>query len=288
MLERLYNYVVLQYLHDPSTFEFVNVGVFLYCPATPSQEAVVIGRARSTVGRIRDFFPVDAKAFRMTMARVNKRVDQICGQYSEGGLFSEKSTSAKIAASIVPPDSSALQWSKMAAGVTQNPMATFEQIYDRMVAKYDHKSASRRSDEEVWRPVRDELKRRNIAIDLEPKTISSGDDKINFQHAWKNGKWHVYEPLSLDLADKDGIYRKVHRWLGQLTSVAPDAHEDFIPYFIVGAPENPELELAYERAIHILGKGPNGVQVFKEEEAGTLADIIEDEFRNHNRLQHPH
>lgn len=281
MKERPYSYAVLQYLHDPSTYEFVNVGVLMVCPARDGMTPFVVARARTTVGRMRDFFPISAPYFRALMQRVNRRMEVVAKKCTHEDLFSERLNAAQIAEDIVPRDSSSLQWSRLSAGVTDNPQATFYEIYHRMVTKYDNKQAARKSDEEVWRPVRQELARRDVPINLSPKTISSKDDKIEFQHAWKNGKWHVYEPISLDLADTDGIYRKVHRWLGQLTSVVPEANEDFVPYFIVGAPTNPHLHRAYEKAISILSKAPGELRIFTESQISDFADVIEDEYRKH-------
>ena len=43
------------------------------------------------------------------------------------------------------------------------------------------------------------LERRCIASLLKPKRIVAPDYDYEFQRAWKNGVWHAYEPLSLDL-----------------------------------------------------------------------------------------
>jgi len=87
--------------------------------------------------------------------------------------------------------------------------------------------------------------------------------------------------VSLDLADADGIYRKVHRWLGQLTSVSPDASVNFRPYFIVAAPLDPALESAYKNALNILRKSPGDVEVYEENEIEKLVNRIEDDIRAH-------
>src|SRR5947208_2111819 len=82
------------------------------------------------------------------------------------------------------------------------------------------------------KPIKQQLEARKIPLLLEEKTIVGKDDKIEFSHAWKNGAWHAYEPVSLDLADAAGIYNKAHRWLGQLTSVVPGAQEKFRAYLV--------------------------------------------------------
>jgi hypothetical protein len=79
------------------------------------------------------------------------------------------------------------------------------------------------------------LEDRNLLSRLQEKTLRGKVDEISFKHAWKNGYWHVYEPVSFDLADAEGIKGKARSWLGHLSAVAGDV-EPFKPHFIVGAP----------------------------------------------------
>jgi hypothetical protein len=282
MLKRRYSYTVLRYVHDPLTAEFVNVGLVVHFPESPLGPAVLKARTRNTIARMRDMFPdLDRAAFGATMRTINKMLTNLAEQLALEGMIVSKGDALTFAQQILPSDDSSLQWGPIGSGVADDPDKTFGRLYSRFVTKYDVRGVQRRSDEEIWKPVRQRLEERQLPVTLEPKTIIGIDDKIEFQHAWKNGAWHVYEPVSLDLADADGIYRKVHRWLGQLTSVAPDASEEFHPYFIVGAPSDPTLEPAYRRALKILKKSPGNVEVFEEAEIDKLVDRIEDEVRAH-------
>jgi hypothetical protein len=158
-------------------------------------------------------------------------------------------------------------------------------LFERYVTRYEEQTLSRRSDEEVWRPVIDLLDQRSIAVEFEAKTIVAQDDRIEFSHAWQNGVWHMYEPVSLDLADSDGIITKARKWLGNLTSVS-DASEQFVPHFILGAPSKAELTGAYEQAKRILAKSPIPVRVYEEAEVGLLVDRIEQEVLEHRMQAH--
>jgi hypothetical protein len=42
-----------------------------------------------------------------------------------------------LAHSVLPPDDSSLQWSEPGSGITEDPSATLESIYARMVTRYD-------------------------------------------------------------------------------------------------------------------------------------------------------
>lgn len=282
MLKRRYTYTVLRYVHDPIAAEFVNVGVVLFSAAASGAPACLRTSTRKTFGRVRDIFPdLDRDAFKQTMRTIERQLKCLGDELAREGMIVSEGDAATFAQRILPRDDSSLQWSPVGSGVSDDIEKAFDRLYARYIARYDGNSMPRRSDEEIWKPVRQRLEQRNLPVELEPKTIVGGDDKIEFQHAWKNGAWHVYEPLSLDLADADGIYRKVHRWLGQLTSVAPEATEPFHPHFIVGAPADPRLESAYRRAIKILKKSPGDVTVFEESEVDLFVDRIEDEMRGH-------
>lgn len=279
---RPYSYTVLRYVHDPLAGEFINVGVVLFAPAAYGIAPVLIANTRKTIGRMRDMFPdLDRASFIAAMRSIDRALNRLDKPLQKEGLLLPRADATSFAQKALPNNDGALQWSSLGTGLTADPRTTFDRLYERFVTKYDVRQASRRSDDEVWRPVRAKLEERNIDIPLNPKVIQGGDDAVEFQHAWKNGAWHVYEPLSLDLADADGIYKKAHRWLGQLTSIAQDTEEEFQPHFIVGAPTDPQLDEAYHRAMRILQKAPLEVRIFEESEVESLVDQIEDELRAH-------
>jgi len=282
MLKRRYSYTVLRYVHDPLTAEFVNVGLVMHLPETSIGPALLKAKTRKTIGRMRDMFPdLDRPAFNSTMRTINKMLAKLANQLASDGLIVSQGNALTFAQRVLPSDDSSLQWSPAGGGITEDPDRAFRRLYDRLVAKYDVRGIQRRTDEDIWKPVRQMLEERSLPVTLEKKVILGSDDKVEFQHAWKNGAWHAYEPVSLDLADADGIYRKVHRWLGQLTSVSPDASEKFRPYFIVGAPLDPALESAYKNALNILRKSPGDVEVYEENEIEKLVNRIEDDIRAH-------
>ncbi len=122
---------------------------------------------------------------------------------------------------------------------------------------------------------------REIADRLQPKAIRSRVGEVEFEHAWKNGAWHVYQPLSFDLASDDHIRDKAARWAGRLLSLR-DAHEPFQPHFIVGAPQNTELSDAYQKALEVLRLPQPDAEIVDETDVGDLVDRIEAELRTHD------
>lgn len=273
-----YSYTVLRYVHDVTTSEFVNVGVVMHIPSENSLRV----RTRHTIGRIKDVFPdLNRRAFIDAMTSVERDINRIAKEIVTCGLLTRDGDAATYARRALPSDYSSLQWSPIGTGLTENADKTFERLYERFVARYDGQSTRRRSDDDVWRPVRDLLAERSVCIQLEKKEISGKTDTIAFERTWKNGVWHAYEPVSLDLADAEGIKDKARRWLGHLAAVVDGSIDPFKVYFILGKPQTASLLTAYESAKAILSCAPGGPEIFEEDEAELLVSSIEDEYRAH-------
>src|SRR5258708_7406991 len=121
----------------------------------------------------------------------------------------------EVAAGILPPDDSSLQWSEPNGGITEHPAATLEQLYVRLVEKYEQRAqVPSRNDDEVWRVYRKELEsKEGILSRFQAKRIIARDYDHEFEHAWRNGVWNLYQPVSMDLVDADTILDKANRWL---------------------------------------------------------------------------
>jgi hypothetical protein len=272
-----YTYSTLRYIHDLSTGEFINVGIVLHCPSIRHLGA----RLRHTHGRISCAFPdLDTGAFRSSMAIIEKALRLQAANYEKGDLFQEKGDAAAFGRQVVPLDDSSLQWSPVGGGLTKDPKQELERLYERLVARYDEKLDRRRSDEDVWRSVREKLDAAKLSDKLVKTVIRSSVDELPFEHAWKNGIWHCYRAISFDLADADSIKRKARQWNGHLSSVS-DAPEAFKPYFVLGMPGDRNLLRAYNDAVAILEKSPVQPTVYPESEADQLVDQIESDIRSH-------
>ena len=76
------------------------------------------------------------------------------------------------------------------------------------------------------------------------------------------------------------IKDKAHKWLGQLSSVG-DAKDKFKVYFLVGEPSQSDLSDAAMSAVNILKKSQLTSVVYTEQETEKLAELIEQEVKNH-------
>lgn len=276
---RPYTYVLLRYRHDPLSGEFANVGVLLHQSSSGFLEAKV----RSTLGtRLTKMFPsLDTDSFKGGLHSIARRVSKL-GLREGGDMLSSLSDASEFAKRALPQDDSSFVWSPLGSGITNDPRQTMDKLYERFVAQYDGKAKTSRVDADVWRPVRDLLLARNIADRLQPKVIRSPVDQVEFDHAWKNGAWHCYQPLSFDLSSSDNIREKAARWAGHMLALS-DSDELFRPHFIVGPPSNPQLEPAYEQALALLKRSPGAPEVVEESSADILVDQIEDQLRAHDQ-----
>jgi len=274
-----YSYSILRYVHDVATGEFLNVGVVVTSPEAPFVRA----KFKSTFGRIKGAFPtVDSEVFKARMRKLQTAFDQI-GSGEIGRSWSKEELKIEnVVHLVLRQDDSSLQWSPPGSGLSSSAADALNSLFARFVTKFDVEVQSeRRKDDDVWREFRYELEKRNVLFHLEEKVIEVADDSIKFQHAWKNGAWHCYEPLSFDLASDSSIREKAHRWVGHMLSVQ-EAKEDFQVYFLVGKPESSKLQGAYEKAISILKKAPGG-SVVEEADASAFSEQVAQEIASHQR-----
>ena len=274
---KTYTYIMLRYRHDPLAGEVVNVGVVLHCAS-----AGFLGvRVRRTIGRLtkmyRDLKRPQFISGLNSVDRGIKRLSQLDGL----GITADDGNAERYAKLVLPHDDSSLIWSTMGSGVTRDPTLTLEKLYHRFVELHDERAKSGRDDAAVWQPVRERLTERNIADRLQPKTIISPIDQVEFEHAWKNGAWHCYQPLSFDLASGDSIRTKAAQWSGHMTGLSK-ANESVKPYFIVGSPSNGALDDDYHRAIDLLRASALDPAVFEETQIDALIELIQDEIDAHD------
>lgn len=278
MTKSPYTYTVLRYVHDTSTGEFINAGVVLH-----AGDLRFIGvKLRHTHGRLSAMFPdLDRDAFKSSMRVIERAIRDLAESCAKADLFPREGDAVTMARSVLPADDSSLQWSPVGGGLTSSPAATLEHLFDRLVARYDGKAERvKRSDEDVWRPVKERLDRAGLSAQLRSTVIYGKVDELKFERAWKNGVWHCYEPLSFDLADAENIKDKARRWSGFLSTVR-DAADQFKPIFIVGAPHDDKLIPAFETAVEILRNSPVPPDVFTDAEADQLAERMEAEIAEH-------
>lgn len=279
-----YSYVVLRYVHDTTTGEFINVGAALFAPEARYAGAL----CRPTYGRLNKTFPgINPEHFKSLMHYIQAQFERIGTELQEQLPFDDAHSVLDLAKRVLPNDDSSLQWSPMGSGRSTDPAATLEKLFDRMVMRYeDRATRERRGEEDVWRSFKRTLESMQLLRYFEPKTITVADDELEFRHTWKNGVLHCLEPVSFDLASAETIRDKAHRWLGRIASVHGAGVEPFQIYFLVGAPQDPALAGAYENALSILQKVPVEAKIFGEQQVDEFSQMLASEVEQHLASTH--
>ena len=157
--------------------------------------------------------------------------------------------------------------------------ARLGELYKRFVERFIAGAAQvSRSDEEIAKPFKAKLGK--TAEKLAEKTIETKDYQYDFQFAWKNDIWHLYEPVSFDLVDPGSIREKANKWLGRGVALH-DAREKFKIHFLLGEPQQDETKKAFENAIHLLSKIPGQKELVRENEMEHFAEHVAEEIGIH-------
>ncbi len=275
-----YSFSILRYVHDPVTQEFVNIGVAVY-----SREARFL-RAKCTThyARITQMFAkIDGNRFRQLTTYLQEKISEFGASLPSALPFEPKLAIEDLLARVLPPDDSSLQFSEAGVGLSHDLEKTLADLFERYVDRYSSTSDSIRRDEDVWRSTfKEPLERRHVTEYLRPKRIVAPNYEYEFQRAWKNNVWHVYEPVSFDMVDRSSIVEKANRWVGRATSLN-DSPDNFEIHLLLGAPADSELKGTFIKAQNILKKMPGKAELIREDEAEAFAEEFEKEVRQHEK-----
>ena len=274
-----YSFSVLRYMHDSVTQEFVNIGVAVYSREAGYLRAMCAAHyARIT----RMFAKIDGNRFRELTRYIQEQIDTIGASLPSELPFEPGQAIEGLLAKVLPPDDSSVQFSHAGVGLSNDLAKTLTELFARYVDRYTTTADSvRRDDDEVWRSTfREALDRRDIAAYLAPKKIVASSYDYEFQHAWKNKIWHLYEPVSFDMVDSGAMVDKANRWVGRATSLS-DSRERFKIHLLLGEPADSGLQGTFDKAQNILRKMPGQAELIRESDAEAFAEEFEKEVRRH-------
>src|SRR2546428_975069 len=137
-MKTTFTYTILRYVHDIATGEFVNMGLALYAPEAKYVSAICSPR----YGRLsKMFLDVNGEHLRSVLRYIQARFEEYSTKlHGELPLDGRPKSVMDIAMSILPKDDSSLQWSEANGGITDDPAATFEQLFTRMVGEYEQRT----------------------------------------------------------------------------------------------------------------------------------------------------
>jgi hypothetical protein len=259
----------------------LNIGVILCAPAA----RVIEARLEYHYERLSDaFVDFDGDHYRRTLHQFTQVLDVLRERLSATTLFDLwdiSSNAQSIAKQIWPDMDLSFQIGEVMAGISDDPSDTIEQLFHRMVtSQYQRVTQEKRTDDEVWTVYQKPLVRRQVVRNLRPTVLTTPEVAVKFAHAFRNERWHVLQPMSMDYVKEESIQNKATRWLGN--SVALEANPELgTLYVLLGAPLIESHRSAYIKAKNLLRKMPITHQLIEEDEAEDFADHISAYMREH-------
>lgn len=264
-----FQYAILRYVHDVVTGEFINAGVVLYSKPGYFFEARLLTRYH----RLTQMFPgADGEAFKNYMEhlqRVFDKISQSIASRQTGFLKEWPDNIEDILVNAIPPDDSSIQFSESRTGISADHESILEQLYQRYAEHYiGHPEKESRTDQEIWHVFKKQLSEANLVSHFDRHEVRTKYEVFEFDYAWKNGSWHVMQPLSFDLMHASYMRRKAKEWLGA-TNILSTAKEVSHIFMLLGHPRKGghDLRKGYDDAKAILSRPVEGIQVELVEEA---------------------
>jgi hypothetical protein len=279
-MKKKFYFSLLRYVYDPLTQEFVNIGVVVYSPANSFLRATFTSR----YGRIsRMFGRIDGASFRSTVSYIERKLTDVNERMTQGLLFRDpKESLDSILNEVLPPDDTAIRFAFGGVGMTEDLPQTLDELFRRYVVRYENPSEfAHRDENDVWKVFQEPLRVKRVYSQFVSKKITALNYEYEFERSWKNGIWHLFEPVSFDLSDERSILEKASRWVGRTMSLS-DSLEPFKLYLLLGEPVDPRLSDAFHRARNLLTKIPGQREIVRERDAEQFAEEIEQEFQTHS------
>lgn len=275
--------LIVRYSPDPAAGEMLNIGVVLLS----SQHSFLGSRFLSRWARLTQAFPDAEKVHLTRTASAIERAfeKQFTSQLSLDGT---PDSVAVLFDAALPRDDASIIRSAPITGLTADPARTLAELFERYVAVGDTvEQRVRRPDEDVWRSVSSRLDAKNVISRLEAHTVRGRRYELHFPHAWKNGRWNVAQPLSLDLVEAYDIRTKAASWSGRIAALHSDEPVAF--HLLIGMPSSDapaEVRAAAEDGLGILKEQLDEfVEITLEQDAERLAQRIADDVLGHEAAQ---
>ena len=164
-MSHLFQYAVLRYMHDSVTQEFVNIGVLLFAP----QQKFLDLRVSHKYKRISQMFDgVEPLAYRRARSSMEKAVKRVANDLGQSSLLETNIDEIEnLLPKILPENDSALSFSIINGGITDNFEDELNYLYHRFVEYYiPTQERKSRTDEEVWHEYVQAFQKRNILSHL--------------------------------------------------------------------------------------------------------------------------
>jgi hypothetical protein len=273
-----FQFAVLRYIHDSFTGEFLNVGVAFYCQSPAFFQV----RLLQKYGRITNAFPMaDGEFYRRYISSLQTKFDKLVEKVNSKQTTFESwppDHIEELLNQVLPVDDSSIQFGEVQGGMTDDLEVTFEEVYRRLIETHlPQEENESRSDMEIWGVFSKVLREQKVIRYLRSTVIRADSQDIEFDYAWKNGRWKALQPLSFDLLHPGSINKKAWQYFGMDVLLQKSKELNKL-YYLLGKPRRDDSAVlrAYNKAKDLLGKGDHAkkIQLIEEDEAEDFARDI--------------
>ena len=267
-----YQYCVVRYVHDPSADERLNVGVLLYAPSIHSLEF----QFEPHSARLSNTFcKFDGDQFERYIGQLEtllgKRKLQIASKSLPNALPLDLE---EIIRRVWPDGGSNFQPGTIYGGITSDVKLETNLLFERMVSsQFEKTPQERRDDGAVWDYYKKSMSE-EVRSALKPKRFETSNLDVTFQRTYKNGKYRIVEPVSLDCQTPYSFQERALSLLGVGTALKDNPEISKI-YLLLGKPLDKENMPSYYKAKDLLHKMPLDNQIIEEDEAIDFANSLD-------------
>ncbi len=266
-----YSYVVLRYQADVGAAESLNIGVVVFSSQAQFLELAI----ESSYGRLsKAFAAFDGTTYRRSVAALSAAFKQAGQELAGRRLLADETNFKTWLDALMPDVGGSISPGPMRHGLSSDLNFELAHLFERMVTSQQPHTMddAHRDDAAVWRSFERALPQPLRRL-MRPKTFETTTVKAEFEHAVKNGAWHVIQPVTMDFRQAGSLQRKASEWAGTAVGLhgVPDLGSLI---FLVGQPRREHVE-AYHRAKALLQRAPGDVTVIEEAEADRLAPLLE-------------
>lgn len=271
MNKQAFTYCVVRYSPDQGAGEALNIGVILAAKGT--------GELRWRVDEHYErlslaFAGFDGKSYKASVARLNDTLRHLQTRVVASADGPSPSVLKRLEGTFVDLGLG-VKLSEARGGIGTDLDYELALLFERMVSSRRAVKSDKnlRSDEQLWRSIFAPAIPVDVAARLEPKSFSTADVEVEFPHAFKNGAWHLIQPVSLDFKTPQTIQKHATQWVGTALGLrgTPDVGT---LYFLLGAPQDQGLKKTYEKARRLLAKTPLRHEIVEESDADSFAETI--------------
>jgi hypothetical protein len=258
----------------------MNVGVLVYSPEAAFLNVEVMFQYQ----RLSDAFAgFDGEGYRKALRSLVEAVHALRDEFFDTLIASELPDNARDVIQRIWPDQQlSLSAGPPMTGMSENLPATQRQLYERFVtSQYERLRDERRTDDEVWESFRAKLQGTVVPKALASVRVETSNLSASF-YGFKNERWHLFQPISLDYVREASIKRKAKEFLGEFVELSDsEIVRTSKVYLLLGVPTHKPFQAAYESAKKMLQKIPVNHELVEESDAQLFAAQMDEILRNH-------